>query len=225
MKKLAASSVPFTTRTLRPYSPGGRTLRAYPSDPIMAAHNPSTPPNQAPITIATLPRITPSSLSTHILSAHPSLAIVDVRDSDHIGGHIKGSTHVPSPSLDAKLPELVRELRGKEVVVFHCMLSQQRGPAAAVRYLRERERERERERQKVLGKGEGGQEEEEGKDKREGGQEEGKTEGGRGEDGKGQEVQQKVYVLDGGFDKWQQKFGGDQRLTEGYVKGLWDHGY
>lgn len=36
------------------------------------------------------------------------------------------------------MPTLVRRLKDKEVVVFHCMLSQQRGPAAALRYLRER---------------------------------------------------------------------------------------
>ncbi|KAJ9635918.1 hypothetical protein H2199_008272 [Coniosporium tulheliwenetii] len=63
-----------------------------------------------------------------------SLAIIDVRDSDHIGGHIRSSTHVPSSSLDFKIPELIRTLRDKETVVFHCALSQQRGPSAALRY-------------------------------------------------------------------------------------------
>jgi Cdc25 family phosphatase len=37
------------------------------------------------------------------------------------------------------MPTLVRRLRSKQTVVFHCMLSQQRGPGAALRYIRERE--------------------------------------------------------------------------------------
>lgn len=41
--------------------------------------------------------------------------------------------------LDAVLPTLVRRLQGKKTVVFHCALSQQRGPSAALRYLRERD--------------------------------------------------------------------------------------
>lgn len=37
------------------------------------------------------------------------------------------------------MPTLLRKLEGKETVVFHCALSQQRGPSAALRYLREKE--------------------------------------------------------------------------------------
>ena len=59
--------------------------------------------------------------------------------SDYIGGHIKGSIHKPINKLDALLPSLVREYKDKEVVVFHCSLSQRRGPNAAERYLRERD--------------------------------------------------------------------------------------
>ena len=69
-----------------------------------------------------------------------SVAVIDVRDEDHVGGHIKGSQHVPSASLDYRMPELVRTLKGKEKVVFHCALSQQRGPSAARAYCREREK-------------------------------------------------------------------------------------
>lgn len=54
--------------------------------------------------------------------------------------HIAGSMHVPSSTHDTTLPELVRRLADKETVVFHCMLSQQRGPSAALKYARERER-------------------------------------------------------------------------------------
>lgn len=118
--------------------------------------------------------------------------VIDVRDSDHVGGHICGSTWVPSSSLDYKVPSLVRELRDKEVVVFHCALSQQRGPSAALRYLRERER-------LDPGRGEGVEKSGEGK-------------------------AQRVYVLKGGFTEWQEKYGEDQKLTEGYQKDIWEFG-
>lgn len=79
------------------------------------------------------------------------------------------------------MPELVRTLKDHEKVVFHCALSQQRGPSAALRYVRERER--------ILGV----------------------------EASKIQEV----YVLEGGFVKWQEKFGKDSRLTRDYVEDIW----
>lgn len=65
-------------------------------------------------------------------------------------------------------------------MVFHCSLSQQRGPGAAGGYLRLRGKED--------GEGEGGQE---------------------------------VWVLDGGFVKWAEMYGEDERLTEGFVKSVW----
>ncbi|KAE8316865.1 Rhodanese-like domain-containing protein [Aspergillus transmontanensis] len=135
------------------------------------------------ITIATLPRMSRDALSALLLSTStPSkLAIVDVRDSDHVGGHIFSSTWVPSSSLDVRLPELIRTLKDKEKVVFHCALSQQRGPSAALRYARERER--------VLGVEES--------------------------------QKQEVYVLEGGFVQWQEKYGKDMRLTEAYVEDIW----
>lgn len=105
------------------------------------------------------------------------MAVIDVRDSDYIGGHILGGQNLPSNTHDYKMPELVRTLKEKEVVVFHCALSQQRGPSAALRYLREKERL------------EGGKEEVvEGKEGKEGVEVKGQT----------------VYVLDGGFVKWQE---------------------
>ncbi|EPE06493.1 phosphoprotein phosphatase-like protein [Ophiostoma piceae UAMH 11346] len=89
--------------------------------------------------VAPLKRITAAQLSDLILSGSKKLAIVDVRDDDHIGGHIKGSLHYPSGNLDVTLPTLVRKVQdsGAEAVVFHCALSQQRGPSAALQYARE----------------------------------------------------------------------------------------
>jgi rhodanese-related sulfurtransferase len=115
-------------------------------------------------TISTLSFITRESLASLVRSKSPSLAVIDVRDSDYIGGHIAGCQNVPVNTHDYRIPELVRTLKDKDVVVFHCALSQQRGPSSALRYLREKERL----------------------------------------EGVGKEGGQKVYVLEGGFVKWQE---------------------
>lgn len=123
-------------------------------------------------TIANLPRITREELADLVRAKSESLAVIDVRDNDYIGGHIAIGQNVPVNTHDFKMPELVRTLREKETVVFHCALSQQRGPSSALRYLREKDR--------MDGKGKG--------EAVEGG-----AAGG-----------QKVYVLEGGFVKWQE---------------------
>ena len=141
-----------------------------------------------------------------------STAVIDVRDSDHIGGHIRGSTWIPSSQLDYKMPELLRTLRDKEVVVFHCALSQQRGPSAALRYLREKER--------LVP---GAELESRGEIREEGaGQSEEISDEGMNE---GTGKKQRVYVLRGGFTEWQEKYGEDRTLTEGYQKDIWEFGY
>ncbi|KAK7550883.1 Rhodanese-like domain-containing protein [Phyllosticta citricarpa] len=141
---------------------------------------------------------TMGSASTTTPSTTPSLAIIDVRDSDYIGGHIRGCTNVPAHSLDWRAPELVRSLRDVPLVVFHCALSQQRGPGAALRYLRERER-------LVGAAGDEGEEKENGQQQ--------------------QQQQQEVKVLEGGFVRWQEKYGTDESVTEGYVEDIWKYGY
>ncbi|KAK7187994.1 hypothetical protein PSPO01_06196 [Paraphaeosphaeria sporulosa] len=154
-----------------------------------------------------------TSSSAPSLPSH--LAIIDVRDSDHVGGHIRGSTWVPSSELDYKTPELVRTLKDKEVVVFHCALSQQRGPSAALRYIRERERLDQGSKTVtkegvVVMEGEGG----------------GEKETGDGEEKEpGKEKGQKVLVLRGGFTQWQDKYGPDKGLTEAWQKDIWEFGY
>ena len=112
-------------------------------------------------TVANLPRISKEQLADYIRTKKPGVTVIDVRDSDYIGGHIIGCQNVPTNTHDYKMPELVRTLGNQEAVIFHCSLSQQRGPSSALKYLREKER---------MGK----------------------------EDG------QKVYVLEGGFSKWQE---------------------
>ncbi|KAK1659548.1 Rhodanese-like domain-containing protein [Colletotrichum godetiae] len=150
-------------------------------------------------TIGSLQRITADKLSALLLAEQAagtsSVAVVDVRDDDYLGGHIKGCINMPSRSLDARMPTLMRHLEGKKTVVFHCALSQQRGPSAALRYLRERD-------QNLASK----------------------ASSGSAEDSAATEPQT-VYVLDRGFVGWQETYGGDEQLTEGYSKELWKDGY
>jgi rhodanese-related sulfurtransferase len=158
----------------------GRILRAW--NPLRSKQS-----TMSLITISSLTQMSRERLAELILSTPPpNLAIVDVRDSDHIGGHIKDSTWIPSNTLDFRLPELLRTLKDKDQVIFHCALSQQRGPSAALKYARGRE--------ELAGKLSGGVE----------------------------KKHQEVCVLVGGFSMWQAKYGEDERLTEGYVKDIWD---
>lgn len=183
------------------------TSASPPSRPLRTTHTPTTMSN---ITLSDLTYISREDLASQFKNSPSApqlpdkIAIIDVRDSDHIGGHIRGSTWVPSNELDYKTPELVRNLKDKEVVVFHCALSQQRGPSAALRYLREKKR-LDPEGKTVT------KEEEEVEEGEEGVKEEGK--------------EQKVLVLKGGFTEWQEKYGADKDLTEGWQKDIWEFGY
>jgi Cdc25 family phosphatase len=64
-------------------------------------------------------------------------AVIDCRDEDFKGGHIKGCTHVSSESLedDAVLYDLAISTRSCKHVVVHCMKSQERGPMTAFRLI------------------------------------------------------------------------------------------
>src|SRR6266702_741099 len=52
--------------------------------------------------------------------------VVDVRDSDFIGGHITNCHHTPSTTFLDKLDDLVKDTKDVPQVIFHCALSQQR---------------------------------------------------------------------------------------------------
>jgi Cdc25 family phosphatase len=136
-------------------------------------------------TIPNLARISRERLAELVRAKQPGLAIIDVRDSDFIGGHIVGCQNVPTNTHDHAMPELVRNLRDQDTVVFHCALSQQRGPSSALRYLRERERFASSKNQESTS--------------------EYKTEGSS-EDKAADKKAQTVYVLEGGFTKWQEVF-------------------
>ena len=166
---------------------------------------------------ATLHHISREQLSSILLSPDGSkVAVVDVRDGDYVGGHIKSSINVPSSSLDHRMPEIIRTVGEKEIVVFHCALSQQRGPGAALRYLRERDSKL-KEENTSAGSNNGGQEhttDDKGQYDFDGTDE--LDQANKGKDveisttqhpgpGSGNPKKQEVYVLDGGFVKWQEK--------------------
>ncbi|KAA8516579.1 hypothetical protein F0562_016915 [Nyssa sinensis] len=68
------------------------------------------------------------------LKGRPNIAVVDVRDEERsYDGHIAGSLHYASDSFSDKIPNLVQAVRGKDTLVFHCALSQVRGPKCARR--------------------------------------------------------------------------------------------
>ncbi|MED6216306.1 cell division cycle- protein [Stylosanthes scabra] len=75
------------------------------------------------------------------LRRQPNIAIVDVRDEERTyDGHISSSLHFPSDSFSDNLPNLLHQVKGKDTLVFHCALSQVRGPTCArklVNYLEE----------------------------------------------------------------------------------------
>ncbi|KAK8869591.1 hypothetical protein IAR55_000158 [Kwoniella newhampshirensis] len=64
-------------------------------------------------------------------SALKDYAVVDVRDSDFTGGNIVSALNYPSDTFHATVDELVKKLEPVPKVVFHCALSQARGPKAA----------------------------------------------------------------------------------------------
>ena len=82
------------------------------------------------------------------------------------------------------MPTLLRKCADKDMVVFHCALSQQRGPSAALRYLRERDEKT----AKNIGHTKAPSDEE----------------SGTPAVATGSVKEQEVFVLDGGFVKWQE---------------------
>ena len=200
-------------------------------------HKSTTPANKmSQETKASIKRMSREQLSSLLLSSDASkIAVIDVRDHDYPGGHIKTSTHIPSSSLDHTIPEIVRKMAGKEIVIFHCALSQQRGPSAALRYLRERESKRKTAKvekesgppgigirngaiQKVSPPASKEQqikgEIEKALNAPESGAKDDSTQ-------EAPSKEQEVYVLDQGFVGWQEKYGKDQRLTEDYAEDIW----
>ena len=129
-----------------------------------------------------------SWLTKNGTAPHGSLAIIDVRESDYVGGHIKGSWHYPAGDFYNSLPEIYDKVYTNKIhdVVFHCMLSQSRGPSATLKFLRSIHEIVDSKVKKYL------------------------------------EEEVHVYVLKGGFNRWQGEYGKDSSVTEGYNAELWE---
>lgn len=57
--------------------------------------------------------------------------VVDVRDLDRAGGHIRGSVNIHADDFVHGVEKFAKDLAPGTRVVFHCMFSQQRGPRCA----------------------------------------------------------------------------------------------
>lgn len=143
--------------------------------------------------ISDLKLLKPNKLRNWFSNGSPTglgkFAVVDVRESDYAGGHIKGCYHYPAGSFDNSIGELQKRLKKNEIddVVFHCMLSQARGPKATLKFLRSLSAIDDPEQKEFFDN-------------------------------------MNVWVLQGGFSKWQEEYGEDADVTESYDKDIWKFG-
>lgn len=81
-------------------------------------------------------RMTATQLA-NMLKSGGTPVIIDVRDEDFAGGHIRSAENIPVDNFqdDDDVDELVRKYQDTSRLVFHCMLSQVRGPFCAKRFL------------------------------------------------------------------------------------------
>lgn len=63
--------------------------------------------------------------------------IIDVRGDDFKDGHIASAVNHPEPTFhdDAQVDALVEQYKNEETIVFHCQMSQVRGPFCARRFI------------------------------------------------------------------------------------------
>lgn len=159
-------------------------------------------------TVANIKYVARETLKNWVLQGHTNLGsnflIIDVRDSDYVGGHIIHSLHIQSSdfknqnslkTLNYVLSQMI--MRKADTIVFHCMLSQQRGPSSSMRFMR------------FLN---------EKKDMLQNTENESDIATLEFIDNI------KICVLQGGFSKWQDLYGEDPKLTESYQKDIWKFG-
>lgn len=123
-------------------------------------------------------------------SPHGKFCVVDVRESDYVGGHIKDCYHYPAGNFHYTLDELYNKIFTNKIndVVFHCALSQVRGPSSTLKFLRGIENVKDPELKQYLLN----------------------------------DIH--VYVLKGGFNRWQRDYGKDKEVTEAYDEEIWEFG-
>ncbi|KIO29250.1 hypothetical protein M407DRAFT_242702 [Tulasnella calospora MUT 4182] len=118
--------------------------------------------------------------------------VIDVRDEDFAGGNIVNCLPSPSQTFEDALDSLLKDTKDVPKVIFHCALSQQRGPWAALRYARRRKADAE------------------------------VTTGTDAAKAEPQKDKQEIFVLEGGFTKFQQDFKDDPQLVEKWDKEIWE---
>eukprot|EP00013_Stygamoeba_regulata_P026631 CAMPEP_0177647018 /NCGR_PEP_ID=MMETSP0447-20121125/10081_1 /TAXON_ID=0 /ORGANISM="Stygamoeba regulata, Strain BSH-02190019" /LENGTH=134 /DNA_ID=CAMNT_0019149585 /DNA_START=192 /DNA_END=596 /DNA_ORIENTATION=- len=78
--------------------------------------------------------IEPEVLAARLLgevASERELVVVDVRDDDFDERVIRGALHVPSAEFPERVDEVLSAHSHGKDVVFHCSLSQMRGPSCA----------------------------------------------------------------------------------------------
>jgi len=74
-----------------------------------------------------------------MMERHEKVQIIDVRQADWEGGHLRGAMHIPFDKFtDEKAMELVKLLIEKKDIVFLCMHSKQPASLCASQYARMR---------------------------------------------------------------------------------------
>jgi Cdc25 family phosphatase len=81
-----------------------------------------------------IPYIEQTELEVLLRSKRASVIVVDTREDDRCGGHVKGSLHCPGNDFAQHVERLTAMLDDgeKKTVVFHCMESVMRGPRCAL---------------------------------------------------------------------------------------------
>ncbi|CAA7262915.1 unnamed protein product [Cyclocybe aegerita] len=128
--------------------------------------------------------------------ARKDFVVVDVRDDDFTGGNIKGAINEPSSEFLMNVDGLVKQTKDVPLVIFHCALSQVRGPKAArvchPSFVEECQLKYQQTyaetRKNIL---------------------------------EGQDINHEVAILRDGFSQFQVKFKDDPQLVENWDKDMW----
>eukprot|EP01135_Chromosphaera_perkinsii_P012254 Nk52_evm25s2622 gene=Nk52_evmTU25s2622 len=82
-------------------------------------------------------RIQASELATLLRLNPPAsdLTVIDVRERDYAGGHIRGAVNLPAGRFGDSIEEHLTRFGHVKNLVFHCMMSQIRGPSCAKHFM------------------------------------------------------------------------------------------
>ncbi|KAI9594793.1 Rhodanese-like domain-containing protein [Syncephalis fuscata] len=143
-----------------------------------------------------------SILRDPTLTPRVDYVVIDVRDDDFEGGNIISAINVPSHRLMERLPELIKEYGHVPKIIFHCALSQVRGPTSAGIY-------HQAVLQAITNKSPSIASSHDSNDN----------------DSIESIKSQQVFVLRGGFALWQARYKDTTDLMENYNRELWESEY